>query len=274
MVCATKRHPRSNRITTHDGIIDRFCRVDTEMQHVPKHRQAHRYPSELVTLARLFALTGVGQRAFPRWRRRDYLPLFPKLPKRTRLFRLFATHRDGADDVLAEPTTLGVAASYGLEVLHPMREGRSEQQIGRNGTSNQRWIGGSKLAYIVNQCGLIVAWDCATANVYDAAFHPLVADCADAMVVLTDMGFHAQRDNPPHRKACPCGTWNVRMVVETVLAMLTGVCQLKKLSQRRWPAVLARLRFPMALFKLLVQWHEQPIDDTGALPLSIAEFSL
>jgi hypothetical protein len=51
-------------MTTLDFIIDLFCRVDTTLQHVPKHAQASLYPSELVTLALVFALKGVGPRAF------------------------------------------------------------------------------------------------------------------------------------------------------------------------------------------------------------------
>ena len=209
-----------------------------------------------------------------RWLTRDYRTLFPTLPERTRLFRLFATHRDWADYFLADPTTLGVADSYGIEVVHPMREGRSARQIGRKGKSNQRWIVGIKMAYIVNQHGVVVAWDCATANVYDAVFHPLIADFADDMVVLTDMGFHAKSGDPPNMKACPRNTWNVRMVVETVLAMLTRVCQLKRASQRTWPAILARLSFTLALFNLLVQWDELCVDDQGVIRLALAQFSL
>jgi hypothetical protein len=261
-------------MTTHDFIIDLFCRVDTTMQHVPKHAQASLYPSELVTLALLFALKGAGPRAFYRWLIRDYRALFPKLPERTRLFRLFATHRDWADYFLADPTTLGVADSYGMELIHPMREGRSAQQIGRKGKSNGRWIVGVKLAYIVNQHGLIVAWDSAPANVYDAVFHPLIADFADEMVVLTDMGFHAKTGDPANMKPCPRGTWNVRMIVETVLAMLTRVCQLKKATQRTWPAILARLSYTMALFNVLVRWDRPCVDHSGDIPLSIAQFSL
>ncbi len=47
-------------------------------------------------------------------------PLFPRLPERTRLFRLFATHQDGAERFLAEPTIFGVADSYGVELTHPL----------------------------------------------------------------------------------------------------------------------------------------------------------
>jgi hypothetical protein len=205
---------------------------------------------------------------------RDYGPLFPKVPHRTRLFRLFATHRTWADYFLADPTVLGVADSYGIELLHPMREGRSPQQIGRQGKSNQRWIVGGKLAYIVNQRGLVVAWDCAPANVYDAVFHPLIADFEDEMVVLTDMGFHAKQGDPRNMKPCPRGTWNERMVVEMVLAMLTTVCHLKHVSHRVWSQLMARLSFTMAMFNILVQWHGLQLDDAGRIRLSIAEFSL
>ncbi len=209
-----------------------------------------------------------------RWLIRDYRVVFPKVPERTRLFRLFATHRAWADYFLANPTTLGVADSYGMERMHPMREGRSPRQIGRKGKSNQRWIVGVKVAYIVNQHGLIVAWDCAPANVYDAVFQPLIADVADDMVVVTDMGFHAKTGDPANMKPCARGTWNVRMIVETVLAMLTRVCQLKRAPQRSWPAVLARLSFTMALFNVLVRWHGPQVDNNGDIPLSIAQFSL
>jgi hypothetical protein len=56
--------------------------------------------------------------------------------------------------------------------------------------------------------------------------------------------------------------------------MLTRVCHVKKMSQRRWSYVLARLSFTMALFNVLVQWDGLPVDDDGTIPLSIAQFSL
>jgi hypothetical protein len=55
------------------------------------------------------------------------------------------------------------------------------------------------------------------------------------MVGLTDRGVAAKAGDPPTVQPCARGTWHVRMVVETVLAMLTHVCHLKKMSQRRWP---------------------------------------
>jgi hypothetical protein len=133
---------------------------------------------------------------------------------------------------------------------------------------------GGKLAYVVNQLGLIVAWDCGTANLHDSAFHDLIADFQDTMVVLTDTGFHAQTGDPPNLKPCKRGTWNVRMVIETVLSMLTMVCHFKHNRHRTWAQFMARLAFTMAMFNILVQWDGLHPDADGVIHLSIAEFSL
>jgi hypothetical protein len=188
-----------------DFITELYCRVDEAMTGVRKHSQSKLYPSEIVTLGILFALKGVGERAFYRWLKRDHLALFPKLPERTRLFRLFKVHQVWTDRV---------ADTYGIELLHPMREGHSPKQIGKKGKSNHRWIIGGKLGFVLNQFGLIVDWGCDTANVHDSTFQPLVAQFRDEMIVLTDTGFHAKAGDPPNMKVCPRGTWNVRMVVE------------------------------------------------------------
>jgi len=261
-------------MTTLDFITDLFCRVDDAMRDVAKHTQAKLYPSEIVTWGLLFALKGVGPRAFYRWLTRDYRALFPNLPDRTRLFRLFQVHPDWTDRFLAQPSLLGVADTYGIELLHPMREGRSAQPIGKKGLSNHRWIVGGKLAFVLNHLGLVVAWDCDTANVYDATFQPLIEQFADEMVVLTDTNFHAKAGDPPNMKVCPRGTWNVRMIVEQVLAMLTTICHFKKVSHRVWEYFRARLAFTMATFNILVQWHGLQPDEHGFVHLSIAEFSL
>ena len=261
-------------MSTDDFIMHLFIRVDTVMAEVPKHPDAHLYPSEIVTLALLFARTGVGPRAFYRWLSRNYRAWFPGLPERSRLFRLFAAHADWAERFLAQPTTLGVADTFGIELRHPWREDRADQQIGGKGLSNHRWIVGANLAYVVNQYGLIVAWDYAAANVPDNAFRDVNADVQEEMVVLTDTAFHAARGDPPNQKVCKRGTWHGRMVVETVLAMLTTVCHLKKLSHRTWAGIRARLAYTMAIFNILVQWDGLPTDADGNIHLSIAQFSL
>ena len=69
----------------------------------PKHPEARLWPSEVVTLGLLHALKGVGNRPFYRWLTRDYRPLFPRLPERTRLFRLFTTHQGWTQAFLVFP---------------------------------------------------------------------------------------------------------------------------------------------------------------------------
>jgi transposase len=261
-------------MSTDDRIIGLYVRVDTVMAPVPKHPQAELYPSELVTLGLLFALKGDGPRRFYRWLADNYRSWLPRLPERTRLFRLLATHAAWTEYFLAQPTSLGVADTYGIELIHPWREDRADQQIGRKGLSNHRWIVGAKLAYVVNQYGLVVAWDYATANAPDNAFRDLIADFQDQMVVLTDMAFHAKDGDPPNQKACKRGTWNVRMVVETILSLLTTVCRLKKVSHRTWNGLRTRLAYTMALFNTLVLWDGIPVDAHGHIHLSIAAFTL
>lgn len=261
-------------MSTDEFIIALFLRVDMVMGDVPKRSDAHLYPSEIVTLALLFALKGVSTRAFYRWLHNNYRAWFPGLPERTRLFRLFAAHADWAEVFLAQPTTLGVIDSYGIELRHPWREDRADRQIGGKGLSNHRWIVGAKLVYLINQYGLIVAWDYAAANIADNAFQPLIAEFADEMIILADTGFHAKTGDPANMQLCRRGTKNVRMVVETVLSMLTTVCRLKKVSHRTWSALHARLGFTLALFNILVQWDGFPVDADGIVRLSIAKFSL
>jgi hypothetical protein len=261
-------------MTTEDFISELFYRVDEVMTAVPKHAQASLWPSEVVTLGVLFALKGVGNRAFYRWVSRDWRRLFPALPERTRLFRLFATHRAWTDECLAAPSVLGVVDSYGIALLHPMREGRSGRQIGRKGKSTHRWIVGGKLCLRLNHLGLVVAWDCAGANAPDSAFHPLIEAFDGEMIVLSDTAFHAKEGDPPNRKLCERGTWNTRRLGETVLSMLTGVCHVKQVWHRTWAAFQARLAFTLATFNLLVQWHGLKPDAHGFIHLSLAEFSL
>ena len=262
-------------MTTVDFITILFYLVDETLKDSQKHSQASLYPSEVVTLALLYALTGKGQRAYWRWLTRDYRSLFPNLPHRTRLFRLFNSHQGYIDYFLAEPSLIGVIDSYGIELIHPMREGRNDKQIGKKGKSNKRWIVGGKLCYVLNHLGLIVSWACDTANVYDgSAFQQLVDDLADQMVIFADMAFEKKDWQPTNLKLCKKGTWNVRMVVETVLSMLTYICDFKHSRHKVWDYFKSKVGFTMALFNILVQWHGFQPDETGFVQLSIAEFSL
>src|SRR3954464_15151636 len=99
--CDTFAAKGANRMTTEDFISELFYRVDEIMKDVAKHPQASLWPSEVVTLGVLFALKGVGNRAFYRGVSGDWRGLFPALPERTRLFRLLALHHAWTDEFLA-----------------------------------------------------------------------------------------------------------------------------------------------------------------------------
>jgi len=261
-------------MTTVDFITALFYEVDEQLGAIPKHPEAHLWPSEVVTLGLLHALKGGGNRAFYRWLTRDYRALFPQLPERTRLFRLFRTHQDWTQVFLATPTVLGVIDTYGIELIHPMREGRSPHQIGRKGLSHHRWIVGGKRCLLLNQWGLIVGCACATAHVADTTFQWLIRQCEERMIVLSDTAFHAAAGDPSNLKLCPRGEWEDRMLVETVFSMLTLVSHFKKVMHQGWTYFQARLAFTMAAFNVLVQWHGFLPNASGFVPLSMAEFSL
>lgn len=261
-------------MSAEDFIFELFFRVAEGMREVKNHSQALLYPSEVATLALLFVVKGGTGRAFYRWVRKNWSPLFPKLPERTRLFRLFKTHLQWSERFLADPTILGVIDSYGIEWIHPIREGRSAKQCGKKGISNHRWIVGGKLCLLLNQWGQITAWECATANVYDAVFHPLIQQFDGEMIVFGDGDFHAKAGDPPTLKVCARGEHNFRMLIETVLSMLTTVCHFKKLFHRVWDYFKAHLGGMMAAFNILTGWHGLVPDEDGFIKLSIAEFNL
>jgi hypothetical protein len=263
-------------MTTTDFITELFCRVDDKMNDVDKHPQAKLYPSEIVTLALLFALKGTTSRNFYRWLKRDYLPLFPNLPERSRLGRLFKTHQHWAARFLAQPTLFGVTDSFGIEFCHPVREMRfpKRQRIGKKGKSNSRWIVGGKLCVVLNKWGMVVAWRSATANVSDNEFSDLLKEYEDQMIIFADSGFHNKEGDPKNVKICERGSWNVRMVVESVFSLLTRVCQSKRMHHRVWEYFEMRLSFLMSIFNVLLQWRGLVVDETGMFRMSLAEFSL
>lgn len=175
---------------------------------------------------------------------------------------------------LRDTSGLGVIDTYGIELLHPRRDGRSRTQWGRKGVSNHRWIVGGKLCLLLNRLGLVVGWSCGPANVHDMLFHPLVAMVKSRMVVLADQGFHAAAGDPSNLKLCRRGQWNDRSLVETVLSSLTVVSHLQHVRHRCWDYLLARLAFLVTAVNLLFQGDGLPVDEQGFVNLSMAEFSL
>ena len=263
-------------MTSEDFIIGLFCEVDDRMAQVPKHPQAKLWPSELVTIGLLFAFKGGYFRAFYRWLCRDYGQLFGQMPERTRLQRLLRTHQDDCARFLADATFFTVIDSYGIELIHPIREGRSKQQIGKKGKSNWRWIVGMKLCWLLNGRGEIVAWAWDTANVHDQVFLPLVETLDGRSIVLADVGFRCAEGIPANLKLCRRGTWNERMLVETALSLVTTVCDLKKVFHRTRHHFAARLAYVSAMFNVILALNRSlhPEAAPDASLLHFAQYAL
>lgn len=261
-------------MATEDFLIWLFCLVDDRLACRHKHPQARLWPSELVTIGLLFALKGSSFRSFYRWLNRDYADLFGGLPERTRLLRALRAHQHETERFLADPTFFTVIDTYGIELIHPWRYGRSQQQVGKKGYSNHRWIVGLKLCWLVNNQGEVVAWAFNTANVADQRFAQLAAPYAEVTITLADHTFNAV-DRPPNLKICRRGEWNERMLIETVLSLVHRVCHLKYLWHRAWPYLHMHLAYVTALFNALLTLNRQlePAGSEDAWP-HIAQYAL
>ena len=261
-------------MTTEDIIISIFCYVDDHMRGFTKHSQAKLYPSELVTIGLLAALKGGYFRPFYRWLKRDYDDLFAGLPDRTRLQRGLNVHQDWCERLLAEPSFFTVVDSYPIELIFPIREGRSPQQVGGKSKDKGRWTVGVRLCWILNDYGQVVDWAAAPLNTADKNFHPMIAQLEERSIVLADLGFRSVDDLPTNLKLCPKGTWNERMVVETALSMVTVICDLKRIHNRASFYIQAHLACATALFNVLLALFHQLNPTADPFQMSIAEFSL
>jgi hypothetical protein len=151
----------------------------------------------LVTIGILFALRGQSQRRFYQWLWCNFGPLFPNLPERSRLFRLLRGHQNWSDRFLAQPSLINFSDSLGIELIHPHRQGRTKNQVGKKGKSirnvqarrNGRWIVGVKFCPLVNGAGRVVDWDADPANMYDGDFQRLLKHYSKDGK-MTDKGFH------------------------------------------------------------------------------------
>lgn len=147
---------------------------------------------------------------------------------------------------------LGVLDASGIELIHPIREGRSPTQIGEKRAFESSLDGGGKRGVLLNQCGVVVAWAWETATVPATLFQPLIKAVEEVMIVLSDTGFHSKDGDPKNLKLGDRGQGNDRMLVETVFSMLTVICLFPKMFHRVWKAFQAQLAFTMALFHVLV----------------------
>ena len=227
-----------------------------------------------MTIGIQVALKGGHFRAFYRWLSRDYANLFAGLPEPTRLQRELVTHQDRCDRLLAAPSFFTMFESYPIELLFPIRQGRSPQQVGKQGKKKARWSVGIKLCWLLNDSSQVVARDWAMMNVHGQHFHPVFEQVNGQSIVLADYGFRSVRGVPDNCKLCAKGTWNERMCVDTALSMVIVVCDLKHIHHRLQPHIQACLASVEAMFHVFLTPFHHLHPDADPFQMSIAEFSL
>ena len=261
-------------MTTEDIIYHIFYHVDNAMLAVDKHPQSKLYPSEVVTIGILFALKGGHFRAFYRWLKRDFEALFAGLPDRTTLQRQLKSQQAHTDLLLAQPSALNVADSYPIELIFPIRQGRSSQQFGKKSRDKGRWSVGIKVCWILNVFGQVCGWIWDPMNTPDNTFLDFFEEYDEQAVVLTDWGFRCADGLPDNIKVCKKGTWNGRMIIETAFSLLTVICHAKKIHHRLEGYIDARLAYTAAMFNVCLRLFHQLHPKEPDFTMSIAEFSL
>jgi hypothetical protein len=238
---------------TDELIIRLFCMVDDQLSDVKNRPDALLCPSEVVTIGLVFTMKGGHYRAFYRWLKANYQHFFPRLPEQSRLLRLLRDYASLSVEFLGDLSLFTVADTFGIELIHPRREGRSSNQIGAKGISNGRWIVGIKLGWLINNQGEVVDWMWLPANEPDNAFRGLATSYRGQTITLVDFGFRA-RDEPAYNlKYCPRGAWNERYMIETDFSWLTEQFHAKKWYHRVESHLEARLWYLAALINCLLR---------------------
>ncbi len=233
-----------------------------------KHSQGKLYLSEIVLCGVLFALKGISFRRFYKWLiKRE---IFPELPERSRLQRLVNKYWYLCEKLLGSKMFYGILDSFGIEIIHPIREGRSEQSksVSKKGKSNHRWIVGRKVTITINQKYQIVKLNDTTANECDNTLGDEHADAAD--ITLTDQGFKKKEGTPESFKICKKGQWNERMAVETLFSLWTRICNMKKSFHRTVRGFKAKIAYLATLTNIIVGKNEE----LGFARLSMVQWSL
>jgi hypothetical protein len=251
-----------------DIIIGIYCAIsDTLGGDDFCHPQSRLYRSEILLCGVLWALKGGSFSGFYRWLSRHN---WVALPERTRLQKLLKSHGRRCTEFLAPPTFFNVMDTFGIEIIRPIREGRSAQSaaVARKGKSGHRWIIGRKLCVRINEDGEIVSFDDDTANVCDQRFNHLAED--DTSLTLADSGFRCAKGIPGTLKICARGQWNERMTVETLFSLWERICNAKRFFVRSVSAFKTRIAYLVAFTNIAIKLNKQQ----GNKPLSFAHFSL
>jgi hypothetical protein len=200
---------------TSEGITNHiFSHVGNALKGIAQDPGAKLYPSEVVTPGSLFALKGGHFRAFFGCMKRDAAYLFGGLPHRTSLGRQVPVQQAPTDWLMEQPSVLKGVDSYPIELIFPIRQGRSSQQFGGKHKDKRLWSVGVKLWWRLNTFGQVGGWIGDPMNVPDNHFLDFFEQY-DQQAILGAAGL------PDNVKLCKTGTWNDTVRLDTSLSMLT-----------------------------------------------------
>lgn len=94
---------------------------------------------------------------------------------------------------------------------------------------------------------------------HDGDFQRMLKDHVHAGAI-TDKGFHRSRGRGgdcANLLICERGQCNVRMTIETVFSNWVRVWAMKKITERKWPGIEARLSYACAAWNLVTDWATQ-----------------
>lgn len=249
-------------------IIALFCAIAEKLADKDKrHPLAKLYLSEIILCGVLFVLKGSSFRQFYTWlKRRNLL----NLPERTRLQRLLIKYRHTCNRFLSDPTLFNVMDSFGIEIIHPIREGRSEQsrQVSKKGKSNYRWVVGRKINLAINGNLEVIGYQDETANVCDNHFNKHYRETDGIM--LADNGYREKAGAPDNFKICQRGTWNERMLAETLFSLWTRICKMKYSFHRTIEGFKAKVAYLVTLTSLVFSLNPK----LGFNKLSMVQWAL
>jgi hypothetical protein len=251
-----------------DIIIRLYCAIsDTLGEKDFKHPQSDLFLSEIMLCGVLWALRGGSFLGFYRWlSRKDWVVM----PERSRLQKLLKTHAVRCKEFLAPPTFFTAMDTFGIEIIRPIREGRSAQSaaVSRKGKSGHRWIIGRKICVRINEYGEIVLYDDDTANVSDQRFNHLAEDATS--ITLADSGFRCAAGIPDTMKICARGQWNERMMIETLFSLWDRICNAKRMFVRSISGFKTRIAYLATFTNIAIRLNKQQ----NLEPLTFAQYAM
>ena len=182
-------------------------------------------------------------------------------------------------DLLGRPDGVCAAAidTYGIELIHPMREGRSPPaDWPQRPLEPPLDCRGQTVSPLDRVGGLMWGGRVPPRTSPITPSRGWIRQVDGRMIVLSDTAFHAAEGVPANLKLCQRGEWQDRLPHRdgALHADTRLPCQAGHASRVGGPFQ-ARLAFTMAAFNVLVLMDGfQPRHGSGFVPLSIAEFSL